>query len=154
MIDTKYCRQCKTTKPIMEFYRLRKDKPELRPHCKICNRKYFKIWRIKNKDKDAARGRQRRKLLPERYKDYDRKKVHGVAFGTYDKMLKEQSGLCAICKSDTPQSKRRSFSIDHCHKTGKIRALLCDPCNHGIGNFKDNADLLLAAIEYLKIHRA
>jgi hypothetical protein len=42
------------------------------------------------------------------------------------------------------------LSIDHCHNTGKVRGLLCDHCNKGLGLFKDNIDYLNKAIEYLK----
>jgi hypothetical protein len=43
----------------------------------------------------------------------------------------------------------KELAIDHCHKTGKIRGLLCKNCNQGLGQFKDNIDLLLSAAKYL-----
>jgi hypothetical protein len=48
--------------------------------------------------------------------------------------------------------KRISLSVDHCHKTGKVRALLCIPCNTGIGSFHDNIETMKAAITYLYFH--
>lgn len=56
----------------------------------------------------------------------------------------KQKGKCAICKIDMT-----SLCIDHCHKTNKIRGLLCNPCNLGLGNFKDNPKYLKKAIKYL-----
>jgi len=53
---------------------------------------------------------------------------------------------CEICKSPTGPS----FHIDHCHKTGKYRGLLCSNCNSGIGLFGDNPERLRAAAEYLE----
>lgn len=64
----------------------------------------------------------------------------------YDLMLSNQNGVCAICKK--PPIKTR-LCVDHCHKTGKVRKLLCHTCNLGLGNFKDNQDLLKNAFDYL-----
>lgn len=73
---------------------------------------------------------------------------HGLTFKDYERMLKEQSGCCAICLRDTP-APNLFFSVDHCHRTGKVRGLLCSMCNLGLGNFKDNRDSLQNAIDYL-----
>jgi hypothetical protein len=62
-------------------------------------------------------------------------------------MLKNQNNVGWICKGSTRDG--RSLSIDHCHKTGKIRGLLCKDCNIGLGHFKDNIKLLQKAEEYL-----
>lgn len=59
----------------------------------------------------------------------------------------EQNGLCAICK--LPEASDRSLSLDHCHETGKIRGLLCNACNVGLGSFRDSPENLIAASEYL-----
>ena len=58
-------------------------------------------------------------------------------------------GACAICGS---KPARKDLALDHCHETGKLRGLLCQPCNMGLGHFKDRADLLLRAVEYLRQH--
>ena len=64
-------------------------------------------------------------------------------------MLAAQGGCCAICgTSDT--GKRKAFAVDHNHDTGKIRGLLCSNCNTGIGNLRDNVELLERAIDYLR----
>jgi uncharacterized protein YlaI len=60
----------------------------------------------------------------------------------------KQKGCCAICgKHQTILNK--TLNVDHCHKTGKIRGLLCTNCNHGLGKFYDNAEVLKVAINYL-----
>jgi hypothetical protein len=70
-------------------------------------------------------------------------------------MLKEQGGCCAICKvtenykGHTGYRKDWSFSVDHCHTTGKVRGLLCNQCNRGIGMLQDDTNILKAAINYL-----
>ena len=61
-------------------------------------------------------------------------------------MLSNQSGHCAICINKD----KRKLAVDHCHKTGKIRGLLCSNCNQGLGMFKDNLDFLGRARNYLR----
>lgn len=66
----------------------------------------------------------------------------------YNEMLNKQKGICKICKLACI----KKLSIDHCHKTGKVRGLLCFKCNMGLGYFQDNKTLLNSAIKYLKDH--
>lgn len=71
---------------------------------------------------------------------------HSMTQEQHDLLLKKQNSRCAICKKrfkETPD-------IDHCHKTGKIRGLLCSVCNLGLGHFKDSARILQSAIKYVK----
>ena len=67
----------------------------------------------------------------------------------FDEKLASQNGACAICQTETPGGPGH-FHVDHCHGTKKIRGLLCNHCNVGLGCFKDNPDTLLAAIYYLE----
>lgn len=97
---------------------------------------------------------QRRKLVgrketPEQARKWNMKAKFGITPEEYDVMLNKQNGVCAIC-SNTCRSGRR-LAIDHCHKTGKIRGLLCGECNNGIGKLKDDPSLLRKAITYLEI---
>lgn len=64
-------------------------------------------------------------------------------------MVKNQNGLCQICKSFKSNRKSR-LCVDHNHLTGKIRGLLCDRCNRAIGLFGDDSNILESALEYLK----
>lgn len=74
----------------------------------------------------------------------------------YTKLLRKQNGVCAICfKKETTvnrydKSKCRRLTIDHCHKTGKIRGLLCNNCNQALGRLNDNRKVLKNAIQYLR----
>lgn len=72
---------------------------------------------------------------------------YGITLEQWMKLFELQDGVCAICKQ--PETKAQSLSVDHCHKTGKIRALLCNSCNKGLGFFKDNSRLLKIAAEYV-----
>lgn len=67
---------------------------------------------------------------------------------SYDRLVVEQSGLCACCGK--PCSVNSILSVDHCHETGKIRGLLCNKCNTGMGLLGDSIEGLQAAIDYLR----
>lgn len=91
-----------------------------------------------------------RKENPEKTKKYEKvsslRRMYGIELSEYNKMLKEQEGSCAICKS---KPNTRMLHVDHCHSLGNIRGLLCHGCNTGLGLFKDNKGLLMSAIKYL-----
>lgn len=72
-------------------------------------------------------------------------KKYGMTVEQFEDLFQKQGGKCAICKLT---SKRR-LAIDHDHKTGRVRGLLCVTCNLGIGNFQDNPDTLVSAAAYL-----
>lgn len=81
----------------------------------------------------------------------------GLTIAEYEGMFEAQGGVCAICKQpeiamDNTGKRTRALAVDHNHKTGKIRQLLCGTCNYLLGYVKDNADLLQSASEYLKKH--
>lgn len=94
-------------------------------------------WRAANRGR-LVRGRKSYRLMKE----------YGLSFETYEIKMREQNGLCWICKR--PGDNHGRLSVDHNHSTGKVRGLLCVSCNHGIGNFRDNALLLQRAINYLE----
>lgn len=75
------------------------------------------------------------------------KSRYGITVETYEKMLVDQGGVCAICKKACNTGKR--LSVDHDHDTGKVRGILCQRCNRGIGHFKSIEDLE-SAVSYLK----
>jgi hypothetical protein len=75
---------------------------------------------------------------------------YGITQQDYENMIVEQNSKCAICGTDNPRSKDNLWHIDHCHKTKKVRGLLCQNCNTGLGKFKDDLIILQKAVEYLK----
>lgn len=88
-------------------------------------------------------------------RDTHLKKKFGLSVEEYNAMLFDQGERCAICKKqETSKFKGtgRSFSVDHCHETGKIRGLLCHRCNTSLGGFGDSVELLLTAVSYLSGH--
>lgn len=127
-----------------------------------------KSWKEKNPERAAElqkqyRERNRELLNAKRKAIYEankpaeqaarrRSKIksYGLSPEQFEQMLAQQSGRCAICKTDKPTVKiGGSFRIDHCHSTGKVRGLLCMKCNSGLGMFSDSPEVLIAAAEYL-----
>lgn len=75
---------------------------------------------------------------------YHLKRRYGITAADADRMLREQGGLCAICRE------RPAAHVDHDHRTGRVRRLLCFTCNSGLGNFRDDPELLRLAADYLE----
>ncbi len=75
---------------------------------------------------------------------------YGISQAHYDVMLFQQADCCAIC-GEQPRTSRR-LVVDHDHATGRVRALLCDRCNTGLGHFGDDIKLMRKAIRYLQYH--
>lgn len=111
-------------------------------------------YRENNKEKIKAQQIEYRKNNPEKIRNHDLKSNHSITLEEYNKMLDEQKGVCAICfkkETDKESSKKiKSLAVDHDHKTGKIRGLLCSRCNKAIGLFRDNLETLQSAFKYLK----
>jgi hypothetical protein len=96
----------------------------------------------KQKEYDAKRQRS-----PENVRKWRLKQEYGITHDEYLAMYEQQGGRCAICGG-----KNRSgnlLSVDHDHKTGKVRGLLCNACNWMLGHAKDNIQTLASAIHYL-----
>ena len=74
----------------------------------------------------------------------------------FNKLMITQNGVCAICKNPpTVHARNRGvLCVDHDHATGKVRGLLCRPCNQGLGLFKDSKMLLNSANDYLDFHKS
>lgn len=73
---------------------------------------------------------------------------HNITQAEKQSMLKAQDFKCAICQIHQNKLKI-NLAVDHCHKTGKIRGLLCSDCNLGLGKFEDNPETIASAIKYL-----
>lgn len=83
-------------------------------------------------------------------KSYNMKRIYGITIDEYDKMFEEQNGVCAICSTFEVENTRGRLCIDHDHRDGRVRGLLCIGCNTAIGSLKDDINLFLEAIKYLQ----
>lgn len=168
-VATKTCTLCAVERPLSEYY-FRESRGHHHASCKACQRAQARKWKLDNPERQAAQylAWQRknmdrctksteawRRKYPERQalnaRRYSLRKF-GITPDIYDTMLAQQQFCCAICNSHQTEFKRR-FAVDHDHKTGKVRALLCDNCNKGIGCLKESPAVLEAAISYIKKHR-
>jgi hypothetical protein len=94
---------------------------------------------------------------PRKRRDAYLRKKFGIGLADYERIHKAQGGRCAICRQEpspvAPGGSRRfthgELVVDHCHETGRVRGLLCDLCNKGLGQFGDSAERLRAALGYL-----
>ena len=84
------------------------------------------------------------------------KRKYNLTVEEYNKMFEEQNGVCAICfQPETLKNKNTTYrlSVDHCHATGKVRALLCRDCNQILGRFNEDVSRFQRAIDYLQKHK-
>jgi len=159
----KYCNSCNTNKELTAFGKDKSNKDGLTHRCKECRNPQSKAWRKKNPEIVKATNKKHKELRKEYYNDPVRKLKYkdnhlqynyGITLEIYEKMHYEQNGKCKICKNpETTKNNQKSLSclaVDHCHKTGKVRGLLCAKCNKALGAFKDNIETLTNAINYLR----
>jgi hypothetical protein len=76
-----------------------------------------------------------------------KERLYGITPEQFDSMLLAQDGRCFICRNNFKDA--RDTHVDHCHKSGKVRSLLCSNCNTGLGQFKDSPEILKKAADYL-----
>jgi hypothetical protein len=145
----KICTRCGKTKPLTEFYKRWKSRKNRHEQCRTCKLEkrreqvkerginYSTEWRYNNQE--AHHNSQ----------DKGYAKKYGLPWAEYLRLVKEQKGLCFICKKPNDYNKRRRLVMDHDHKTKRFRGLICHPCNTGLGAFRDNRENLIAASQYL-----
>jgi hypothetical protein len=126
------------------------------------NREQLRLNAIKYREDNKEKIKERRQSKLSYYKKYkpdelkikykrnSLKKRYGITFEEYNEMFNKQEGKCGICK--TPQIEiKKVFCVDHNHKTGKVRELLCQKCNVTLSYF-ENYDSK-PYIEYLNKHK-
>lgn len=111
----------------------------VRLHDPVKSRKYY----TENKEKVLTRMRDRHLEL-----------TYGLTNEEYQQMLLNQDSRCAVCFkhefSKTRNGTTKNLSVDHCHRTGKVRKLLCSKCNSMLGMANESKETLYAAIKYLE----
>jgi hypothetical protein len=133
------CGSCQTDKSTDEFYVSRSTKTGLTYQCRVCMDARSEKGRQKPESKMKAReGHLRRKF--------------GMTHQEYEAKLASQGGGCAICGTTVPGGRGKWFHVDHDHKTGKARGLLCNKCNGALGLVNDNPRILQGMIDYVARH--
>ena len=134
------------------FYKEQEDFPKNTPgrsrpvdyRCRDCYNAYRlgRTHKLREENYEAYKARNQK---------YNLKQMYGLSVGVYEKMLEEQNGVCAICPGVNPDGTK--LCVDHDHKNGVVRKLLCSNCNRALGLFGDNPKNLARATEYLLEHK-
>jgi hypothetical protein len=147
-LPTKKCTKCLAIKSEDSFNKAKKNKDGLNGWCRVCTNEYSREWARKNKKRHQENYNRWRQNNLEHANDLDRLRSYGLPSGRYKQILEIQKGCCAICKANSPAPKK-TFCVDHCHETGKVRGLLCHRCNTMLGHAKENLETLKNAINFL-----
>ena len=138
------CKICNQSKPLTEFYQTVRNGSPYGYHgkCKSC---YVK--------------KQQENYDPIKKRDENLKRVYGIGIEEYNTLLEKQNNRCAICESTDPKGRKSGrgggvyvFYVDHDHKTGNVRGLLCNICNRTMGYVGENSNVLEEMIKYLQKH--
>lgn len=142
------CKKCKIEKIESEFRNRKGVKSGKFSWCLECERIYNRSRYIKKEKKEKMKKKpkttNRERGLKFRY---------NISLEDYTKMYNLRNGKCDICDLPKQMGGRYGLYVDHDHKTGKIRGLLCTTCNTAIGKLKDNILLLQSAINYLTLNK-
>lgn len=138
---------------------------------------YSREYSKNNREKIKAWKREDRRKNPEKYRIWNKDQYkkglekggsfyrlsqrllkYKLTLDDYCKLVETQNNKCAICGNEETRKSTKSdgevspLAIDHCHKTNKVRGLLCRVCNLGIGSFNDDIEIMKKAINYLIEH--
>ena len=143
VIAGRVCTGCGEWKLSSDFYKCPKSPGGHRSACKSCSVAYGRKRRLA--DRDRVTNIRRKSHIKIKY---------GISIEQYNQMLERQNGKCQICFCvfDLRGSQRTMPHIDHDHSTGKVRGLLCHGCNSAIGYAREDIDLLVNCIKYLRKH--
>lgn len=132
VLQEKRCSVCKQVKKSESFHRKRYSESGLNSRCRECEKIAKKRqWDNGGQEKATA-------------------KRYGVSTDYLRGLREGQRALCAICEEPLNLKRHRERHVDHDHRTGKIRGLLCRGCNTGLGQFREKPDVLWKALQYLR----
>jgi hypothetical protein len=121
-VSMKKCTKCGIEKPLSEFQKRKEAKDGHRNECICCRNKYNSTLHRKNK--------------------------YSIEENDFSEMIKSQNYKCAICFNLLKP--KYGTHIDHSHKNGKVRGILCNPCNRGLGYLQDSEKILESALKYIQ----
>ena len=167
------CIKCGVRKNLEEFPPRVDSKDGRRNLCRVCYRLQYRNWKKPNQERLNAANRrwyyanhERAKELgrkwgranPKKIMDYRLRSQFGITYEDYCQMEQRQNSRCACCRQpETVISKQagrtRRLHVDHDHKTGKVRGLLCTRCNMAIGFLKDDPKRARLVVIYLEQSR-
>jgi hypothetical protein len=156
------CSKCLEELPKTSFSKDKSKKTGIHTVCKPCQKKQKdsrkdeakkvrKAHYEKNKEKSSLYHKE--KNSNPKVKSYNKekhlKKTYNLTLDEVEALKVKQKFRCAICKTHEEDCSRKTLFVDHNHKTGEIRGLLCSQCNSALGLMYDSKEILNNAIEYL-----
>lgn len=179
-MSSKKCNKCGVVKPFSELIPNSQCKDGYRPCCRHCNNlhlrknyrerssvregclKSVRDWQARNRSAIQKYNKeyraQNRDKLNLAYIDYQLRKKYGISSAEKAEILAQQDGKCAGCGTGDPgianQTGKKSWHVDHDHKTGERRGILCRQCNLILGMADDDPQVLLGLVTYLARYQA
>ncbi len=127
------CTACGESKPPVDFDK--REGGKLRRQCRQCL---------------AVARHARNQANPDQKRRWNLTKLYGITLEEYEALLVAQGGVCALNpEHTTPGGKLKHWHVDHDHKTGRVRGLLCRQCNLSLGGLGDDEEGLLRALAYV-----
>jgi hypothetical protein len=153
------CTKCKITKDESLFYKDKSKPNNLHTNCKLCHSSRNKLKRKTNlawREMQLQKSKEYRNKYPDKNRNSIRnatlKAKYGITSKEYDDLFALQGYKCAVCGC-TKNNGYGKMPVDHCHTTGKVRAILCQSCNVTLGKVGEKEEILLALINYLRKHK-
>lgn len=140
----KHSKSCGCTRPKGSQWTIEQVRASKRKHRRKAGyrAKESKRWRMADPKRYKSRNR-----------DHHYRTKYNLTVAQAEAILVWQGGRCAICASVVSLGGKCGARVDHCHGSGKVRGVLCNGCNVGLGHFKENQASLLAAVSYLNRSR-
>lgn len=122
--------------------------------CKACSTEFAPAHGLQKYCSLSCRKAEARRRVPQRWRHLSSR--YGLKPDAFSVMLAQQDGRCPICATELvgTGAERNAPNVDHDHTTGKLRAILCRPCNIALGHLKEDPDIFRAAAEYLTSWKA
>lgn len=158
MPETKFCSQCDVEQPLDNYHKDRSKRDGVRSECKACIKQKMSAHYARNSEriKESVREYRRRNRIACRLsgRAAHLRSAYGLSVEDYEALLAEQGGRCAIC-GRPPRGVHRGgrpqvLAVDHDHVTGRVRGLLCSPCNSALGRLGDTPEALERVLGYLR----
>jgi hypothetical protein len=135
--EMKFCLGCQAHIPVEAFTKDRRSPDGLAPRCKWC----------RSDTRKSNDGRDSR-LIKDRYLKWK----YGISLDEYEAIKDSQGGVCAVCGNGQGQDGRKYLDVDHCHRTGKVRGLLCSHCNRALGLLSEDQSRIRKLADYIQGH--